>query len=197
MPGPGRPRAFDRDAALRTAMRLFWDRGYEAVSITDLTAAMGIGTRSLYTAFGSKEQLFREAVALYSSGSGTEGFCDLPTARETFESWLRDRADGYTRVDRPRGCMVVMAATNTSADNDAVRDLLAQMRNRDREMLTARLERAKRTGEVAEHVDARAVASFYLSLIYGMSTQAKDGYTAADLAAVVDTAITAWPHLVT
>ena len=65
MAARGRPRGFDRDSALRCAMLLFWERGYEATSISDLTAAMGINSPSLYAAFGSKEALFRESIELY------------------------------------------------------------------------------------------------------------------------------------
>lgn len=66
----GRPRNFDRDQALRKAMEVFWSKGYEGASLTDLTAAMGINSPSLYGAFGSKEALFREAVELYRQTDG-------------------------------------------------------------------------------------------------------------------------------
>ncbi|GLZ39737.1 TetR/AcrR family transcriptional regulator [Actinokineospora sp. NBRC 105648] len=197
MSGPGRPRGFDRGEALRTAMRLFWARGYEAVSITDLTAAMGIGTRSLYTAFGSKELLFREAVELYESADATARYCDRPTARQAVEDMLRARAESYAGPDGPPGCMVVLAATNTSPGNDTVRDLLAELRTRDREMLTRRLVRAKAAGELADHADPAAVTSFYLTVLYGMSIQARDGSDTATLQGVVDAALSVWDVLVT
>ncbi|BCJ58121.1 hypothetical protein Jiend_15430 [Micromonospora endophytica] len=66
----GRPRSFDRDVALRRAMEVFWRHGYQGASMTALTAAMGINSPSLYAAFGSKEALFRAAVALYNTTEG-------------------------------------------------------------------------------------------------------------------------------
>src|SRR5215218_9208155 len=69
--GRGRPRSFDRDAALEQAVRLFWRKGFEATSMADLTAAMGIGAPSLYAAFGSKEALYAEALSYYQERFGT------------------------------------------------------------------------------------------------------------------------------
>lgn len=80
----GRPRAFDRATALRGAMEAFWESGYEGTKLTDLTAAMGINSASLYNAFGSKEELFREAVALYGATAGSatgRALREEPTAR--------------------------------------------------------------------------------------------------------------------
>src|SRR4051812_12815037 len=71
--GRGRPLSFDRAAALERAMHVFWERGYEAASIADLTAAMGITPPSLYTAFGDKEHLFLEAIEAYGNGPGGFG----------------------------------------------------------------------------------------------------------------------------
>src|ERR1700735_1867096 len=66
----GRPREFDRDQALGKAMHLFWSRGYDAISMADLRAELGLTQASLYAAFGSKEQLFRDAVELYRQTAG-------------------------------------------------------------------------------------------------------------------------------
>ena len=123
----GRPLSFDRDAALETAMHVFWERGYEAASIADLTSAMGITPPSLYTAFGDKEQLFLEAIERYALGYGSAGARALdeePTARGAIERWLLEAANELTQPCHPKGCMVVMAATNCSAAAERVQDAL-------------------------------------------------------------------------
>src|ERR671919_2398814 len=103
----GRPRSFERDTALRRAMEVFWAKGFDGASMADLTGAMGINSPSLYAAFGSKEDLFREAVALYGATEGTEiwsGLQEAPTARAAVERFLRVSAESFTRPGKPRGC---------------------------------------------------------------------------------------------
>src|SRR5690349_1930100 len=81
----GRPREFEREAALAHATRLFWSKGFEATSIADLTKAMGIGSPSLYAAFGSKEALYAEALQHYKDKYdeiGWGSFRSAATARE-------------------------------------------------------------------------------------------------------------------
>src|SRR5690348_16501067 len=127
----GRPRAFDRDGALRNAMNLFWEYGYEATSISDLTAAMGISSPSLYAAFGSKEQLFREAVALYNATDGDAAFEPLrqcETAREAIAEVLRHNAFAFTDPDKPKGCMIVLTATTYTDSTHGVHDHMAGKR---------------------------------------------------------------------
>ncbi len=95
----GRPRAFDRDAALATATRLFWEKGYEATSIADLTDALGIGAPSLYAAFGSKEAFYAEALAYYCESTADfvwAKFAAADTAREAVLSFLMDSATALT-----------------------------------------------------------------------------------------------------
>ncbi|MEV0365682.1 TetR/AcrR family transcriptional regulator [Nocardia fusca] len=191
MPGPGRPRGFDRDAALRAAMYLFWEHGYEGVSISDLTAAMGIGARSLYTAFGSKEELFREAVALYGSAA-PRPMDRMRTAREAVEAMLRQKVDANLDPATPLGCMVVLAATNVTPDNTHVRDLLAELRARDRAELLARLERGRADGDIPAGADIEAMASFYLTVLHGLAIRTRDGCSRADAQRVVDHAMHAW-----
>src|SRR5918996_4164529 len=118
----GRPRSFDRAAALRRAMEVFWAKGYDGASLSDLTAAMGINSPSLYAAFGSKEGLFREAVALYGATEGTEiweALPQAPTAREAIERFLRASALSFTRPDRPAGCLVVPGGQRRSPAGSA------------------------------------------------------------------------------
>ncbi|MER7077144.1 transcriptional regulator, TetR family [Saccharopolyspora kobensis] len=199
MPSPGRPRSFDRATALRAAMELFWERGYEATSLSDLTTAMGISSPSLYAAFGSKENLFRETIALYNSADEAVGEHSLrkhPTAREAIEAMLRDNADAYVDPGTPRGCMVVLAATNCGPDNQRVQDFLAECRRDDHRAVRARLDRAVAEGDVPEDADLEAIASFYLAVLQGLSIQARDGCSRETAHAIIDCAMSAWPGLV-
>ena len=122
----GRPRSFDRGAALAAAMDVFWEKGFEATSITDLTEAMGINPPSLYSAFGDKEQLFLEAIDSYSKRRGEScPYCEEPTARQAIEKLLTYMAHDLMESSHPRGCMMMMAAatsSNTSAALQKARD---------------------------------------------------------------------------
>jgi AcrR family transcriptional regulator len=190
----GRPRGFDRDVALRRAMEVFWEHGYEGTSIAELTEAAGVRPPSLYAAFGSKEQLFREAVALYQEVEGGPAFAalrDAPTALAGIEAMLRRNARDYTDPGRPRGCMIVLAATTYTPSTEGIRDFLAERR---RGLVTAvhdRLAAGRAAGDVPADARIEALAGYVGSVQFGMSVQARDGASAADLAAVVDHAMIA------
>jgi AcrR family transcriptional regulator len=199
MSGRGRPREFDRDAALRRAMELFWERGYEGTSLDDLTRAMGIGKPSLYAAFGCKEDLFREALALYDATAGAEtnrALREEPTARRAVEAMLRGNAQYYAGRGRPSGCMIVLAAALGSPQCRPVRDHAALLRRGGREALQRRLEQAIADGEVSAGTDTGRVAAFYTAVLHGMSIEARDGASRQALHAIVDTAMDAWDAVV-
>jgi AcrR family transcriptional regulator len=193
----GRPRGFDRDEALRRAMEVFWEHGYEGTSIGDLTAAMGIRPPSLYAAFGCKEELFREAVAHYEDVEGgppLQALREAPTTREGVEAMLRTNARAYTEPGRPTGCMVVLAATTYTPSTAGIRDFLAEQRRQSTLAVRERLERGQADGDVPLGADTAALAAYVSSVQFGMSLQARDGAGRAALLAVVDAAMAGWEH---
>jgi AcrR family transcriptional regulator len=192
----GRPLSFDRDAALETAMHVFWERGYEAASISDLTSAMGITPPSLYTAFGDKEQLFLEAIERYALGYGSisaRALKEEPTTRGAIERWLLEAANELTQPCHPKGCMVVMAATNCSAAAERVQDALLLRRTEAIANVGRRIQDGIDTGELPADTHAGDLANFYATIYQGMSMQAKDGATHESLMATVRTAMRSWP----
>ncbi|WP_437964732.1 TetR/AcrR family transcriptional regulator [Sorangium sp. So ce260] len=194
--GRGRPRCFDQEAALERAMVLFWDRGYEATSLDELSAAMGISPSSLYAAFGGKEQLFRAAVDRYLAGRGScmgRVFAEEPTARGAVRRLLETAADELTRPGQPSGCMIALAGTQCSPGARPVQDLLRGYREAWHAAFQARIERGIGDGELAPDTDAAALATFYATFLLGMSVQARDGTSREGLRAAVEAAMRAWP----
>ncbi|TPL66238.1 TetR/AcrR family transcriptional regulator [Mesorhizobium sp. B2-3-15] len=191
----GRPRTFDRTAALRRAMDVFWAKGYEGASISDLAVAMGINSPSLYAAYGSKEALFLEATDLYSRVEGADIWLALeeaPTARLAIERFLRRTAKAYSQSDRPQGCLITLGALHEDSSRGAI---CADLRRRRAENLTAlkkRLERGVAEGELPADFDCRAAATFFATVQHGMSIQARDGASRAALMATVAGAMAAW-----
>jgi TetR/AcrR family transcriptional regulator, copper-responsive repressor len=178
-----RPRGFDRDQALETAMRLFWERGYEETSISDLTKAMGIASPSLYAAFGDKQRLFEEAVERYASGPGAIVATALlePTAREAIERAFTDAARLYAAAERPPGCLIVNEPR------------LMDRRGESDAAILGRLRRGVAEGDLSADTDVDALAAFVCAVITGMSARARDGASAEELAAVARTAVRALP----
>ncbi|WP_280231449.1 TetR/AcrR family transcriptional regulator [Nocardia cyriacigeorgica] len=192
----GRPRAFDRDVALRRAMEVFWEHGYEGASMTDLTSAMGINSPSLYAAFGGKEALFREAIELYGRTEGgltARALREEPTARAAIEAMLRDNAVAYTAPDKPHGCMVVLAGSTYTTRTESVREFLVDKRTQTSADIQARLDRGVAEGDLPPGTDTAELAAFYTTVLYGLSIQARDGVGHDELMRSIDRAMAAWP----
>ncbi len=195
-PVRGRPRQFDRDRALDIALQTFWQHGYEGTSVADLTTALNIGAPSLYAAFGSKAKLFEAAVQRYVTGAGSFLMCSLaeePSARASIERGLRDAALAFTKRGSPRGCLIQTALLGWAEENEAPARFVADLRRRSRGAIAQRLERGVQEGELSADTDVEALAAYCVALIQGLSVQARDGASRAELNAIIDIAMKSFP----
>jgi AcrR family transcriptional regulator len=199
MAARGRPRTFDPDTALRKALDLFWERGYEGTSLNDLAQAMGIASASIYACFGSKADLFRQVMELYGTTSGApprRALSEHPTARAAIHAMLRATADQITRPDAPHYCMLILAAPTGALENHAVREFLADIRRSQFAAIRDRLVRGVADGDLTvSDASLDAIARYYATVVQGLSVQARDGADHAELEAVITCAMAGWDPL--
>ena len=124
----GRPREFDEPAALDAAMDCFWRQGYEATSVRDLAAQMGISGTSLYNAFGDKRSLFRDVLNRYAERSTRERIARLEAAlppKEAIRAFLGEIVERALDADR-RGCLLVNTTLEIARHDPEVGAVVAQ-----------------------------------------------------------------------
>ena len=194
----GRPRTFDRDAAITQAMHLFWQHGYDSTSLSQLKANIGpgISAPSFYAAFGSKEALFKEVMERYlnSHGRVTESLQDPGIApREAIKLALRRSARMQCEPGHPRGCLVTLGLMSAcSAETLEICAPLAQARARNRAGFIACIERGVASGELSAQTNVVALATVFESFLLGLTTLARDGLEHAVLDAAVTQVMSAW-----
>jgi AcrR family transcriptional regulator len=191
----GRPREFDLDKALATAEELFWRKGYDGTSLSDLTKAMGIVAPSFYFAFKSKEGLFQQVLERYRPErmGYFEDALREPTARAAAERLLYGIADALTEPSCPPGCLAINNSMPAAGTNDPVRLKLAEVRRESHLMLKSRFLRAIEDGDLCEEADPDTLARYVLTVGWGMAVEAQSGATRAQLRANVAVALKAWP----
>lgn len=191
----GRHREFDVEKVLDAALGVFWRKGYEGASYTDLTEATGVERPALYSAFGNKEALFRQALARYD-----ERYLDyipealrLPTSRQVAAHILHNAVDLNTRYPDHTGCLGVNGAVAGSDDSEPVRQALIDFRAAGQARLRERFEQAKAEGDLPAATDPDVLAAFLLAVTHGMAVQAKAGFSRKMLEAVAEQALSMWP----
>ena len=191
----GRPRAFDPDAALERAMHVFWAKGYEGASLSDLTRAMRINRPSLYAAFGNKEELFRRVLDRYMDGPLAyfgEALA-APKARDVIEQIFLGAARMAGDPRFPSGCLMVQGALAVGNSARSVRKEAAGRRAASEVVLRRRLQRAKREGDLPKNADPAELARYVMTVLRGMAIQGADGASPDQLRRVAQVALRAWP----
>jgi AcrR family transcriptional regulator len=191
----GRPRSFDIDRALDRALLVFWRKGYEGASLSDLTKAVGVNRPSLYAAFGDKEALFRKALDRYSKGPAayTQEALREPTARAVVEQLLLGAADLNTARRNPGGCLMVQGGLASGEASDSIREELTACRAAGEAAMRRRFERAKSEGDLPANVNPADLARYIATVIYGMAVQAAGGASRSKLQRVVEMTLRTLP----
>ncbi len=195
-PSKGRPRGFDRDEALTRALDVFWRRGYEPASVTELCIAMGINPPSLYAAFGNKAKLFLEAVDFYERTYWSATWAGLekePDVYRAIEAFFKAAAGILLSPQAPCGCLVVLAAINVSSDSTEVSDAIKSLRQVSKRLFAQRLKQGIKDGQLPQKTDVKSLAATLSTMLEGMSIQARDGLVHAELARVASHAVRLLP----
>ncbi len=191
----GRPRGFDAGEALERAMWVFWERGYDGVSLADLARAMGITKTSLYAAFGDKGELFRKALELYavSHGSYASRAVLEPTAREVAKAYLNGAVAAATLRDRPAGCLGVQGVVALGHLDQEGRDAIHAWRTSELTRLRDRFQRAVDDGDLPPSTVPEALARYVMTTADGVAIQAMGGAGPGELDQVAEIALRNWP----
>lgn len=192
----GRPRNFDLDEALEKALEVFWSKGYDGASLSDLTEAMGINKPSLYAAFGNKEQLFLKTIERYESRPCAYFYPALeqPTAYQVAEAMLMGAATSMADKSHPHGCVVVQSALSCSEAAASVKEALIEKRRDGEQRLCARLQQAQQEGDLPEHADPVVLARYLGTVVQGMAIQATNGASQDELLQVARMTLQNFPQ---
>ncbi len=191
----GRSREFDVGKALDAALGVFWSKGYEGASYSDLTKATGVERPALYSAFGNKEALFLRALERYY-----DHYLDFfpaalaqPTAKAVVAFILRAAADLHTRYPEHTGCLGINGALACSDDAKPVQKALIEARENGEIQLRQRFEQAKAQGDLPQDADCEALAAYVCAVLHGMAIQAKAGFSRERLDAISSQVLAGWP----
>ncbi|BCM66770.1 MULTISPECIES: TetR/AcrR family transcriptional regulator [Streptomyces] len=189
-----RTKEFDPDAALQSALELFWQRGYEATSMADLVAHLGIGKASLYATFGSKHELYLRALDRYEQ-SGLAPIVHelsqpgpaLPAVRSLVRRYAREATDEQSRL---QGCMITNTAAELAPHDPAAARRVERNWDHLETLLHSALVRARGQGELPPGRDPLALARTLLVLLQGLRVVGKASTDPARIRDAAEQALT-------
>lgn len=185
-----RPREFDEDEALEKAMQLFWTKGYEAASMTDLTDAMNLNKGSLYAAFGSKHDLFLSAIKRYLARDRAVFMANfdgpLPL-KDAIRKHLTEYVGTFHKgVLVPRGCLAINSLAELAAHDEEVARLINRHIQGAVTFLTDRIKREQAAELIRSTTEPRALAELVVVVELGLLTGTKGPLRGIDDDRLVD-----------
>ncbi len=185
-------KSFDLDDAVDRAQKVFWAKGYEATSLSDLTTSMGINKGSLYNAFGSKKELFTRALLKYDRDNGQKNLKQLAAIEDPVEAiaTLFDGliAQSVSDTDK-KGCLLINTALDLPNHEDDIREMVSTALG-DFELFFERLiTRGQERGTVPEAINATETAKSLLALVVGLRVLARGVFDADGLQAIKNDAL--------
>jgi AcrR family transcriptional regulator len=192
-----RPRTFDEQEVVAAARDEFWERGYAATSVDDLTAATGLGKGSLYGAFGDKHSLYLRALDDYISSSLGDVRASLRnpslTAYHRLASHIRGQAKVLAADKARRGCLMAKSAAELGGTDDAVEQKVERAYITWRDELVSCIKEAQRDGTVDAKRNPQTLASTVLAFMRGQEALHKGGAKPAQLKAAADEMVSLIP----
>lgn len=196
----GRKRAFNKEEALNKAMTVFWENGYAGTSLSDLTVALGINKPSMYAAFGNKEALFESALNHYLSNFRAPVVGRLlEPADSPLKGRVRALLLGVLGVvaspDHPKGCFYTKTCyeADSAALPSELTSLMHELEQRNAKILLEILEAEQHKGELPKTFNVEVFARYLLTVMSGLSVQAKNGNSREELEAVVNMVVESLP----
>jgi AcrR family transcriptional regulator len=179
----GRPRTFDREEALKKAMLVFWEKGFEGTTMADLVAAIGMKAPSVYAAFGNKDALFREAVELYKGQVEQGPLKALSASTSILDALENSLSESVRMVSGPEAssCLIMAGAINCAPEHQEHVQHLRDLRAGYKGALRKRFVQAIEDGQLIEGTNPDELAEFYFGFIHGLALRAKDGSTKREL----------------
>lgn len=196
----GRPKVFDREAALDKAMTLFWQHGYEATSLSDLVEATGAKAPTLYAEFTNKEGLFRAVLDRYITRFASQQeallHCEEKPVIQALQDYFSAIARCFTSTDTPAGCFMINTSATLAASSQAIAQTIKSRHARQEETLLQFLLLRQQRGEIPAEADMQSVARYLGCVLQGMSISAREGASFEKLMEITATTLHLWPHLI-
>ncbi|MDU4268077.1 MAG: TetR/AcrR family transcriptional regulator [Enterobacter hormaechei] len=177
----GRPKVFDRDAALDKAMTLFWQHGYEAAEFTN------------------KEGLFRAVldryIARFAAKHEAQLFCEEKTVEQALQDYFTAIATCYTSKDTPAGCFMINTSATLAASSKEIANTVKSRHAMQEETLSTFLAQRQQRGEIPAHCRPQELSQYLSCILQGMSISAREGATLEKLQGITQTTLRLWPEL--